>query len=61
MALATLVKLYTLSRVLLALGDFPIRVCSIFHFGNFKLIFSNSAVTKSLVTALLKCIDMIFY
>ena len=49
-----------LSRVLLALGkfgDFLFQVFSVFHFGDFVLVFSNSTVTNSLVTALLKSID----
>ena len=55
--------IYTLCRVLLALGkfgDFSFQVFSVFYFGDFTLAFSNSTVTNSLVTALLKSIDIIF-
>ena len=41
-------------------GDFSFRVFSVFHFGDFALVLSNSTVTNSLVTALLKSIDVIF-
>ena len=48
---------FTLSQVLLALGkfgDFSFRVFTVFHFGDFALVFFNSTVTNSLVTALLR-------